>query len=660
MSQGRPGAEAGNPGKNPGRLRGYLAHAVAARLAVIRQLPRAGLGLVAALVAVNLALGVLPVGFVLATSVLIGRIPAAVAGGTGSAHWHSLISAFLAASGLIFLQQLLTPLQVLLAELAKHRVDGCYHRALMAAALRSTGIGPLEDQAALGDLRQAAEMLETGFRTPGQATAAILAYIARYSRLIGFCVILGAVVAPWAAVAIFASTMCFRFGQRGPGLTLFMRLWPVLGPLRRERDYFRDLGWQASTGKEMRVFGLIGWAVGRYRAKAEESLAPLWKERRKYMVYHFAGYTIIGLAVDCTVGAFMVRSAALGATSLAHLALGLQAMIAAVLLGEHYHEADSSTQYGMQAVRALQRFEEAVAAHDAHGRPAVDADGDAQGLPRSSIRFADVSFRYSAAPTAVYEGLDLTLKAGECTALVGLNGAGKTTLVKLLTRLYEPDAGAVQVDGVDIRKYSVDSWRRQVAVIFQDFNRYELSVSDNIALGAVQRPADPADIRRAADLAGMTPAIERLPGGFDTPLARQYDNGADLSGGQWQRIAIARALYAVRAGAKILVLDEPTAALDARSEAAFFDEFTTLTQGLTTVLISHRFSSVRHADRIVVLENGRILEDGTHESLLDSGGRYAEMFRLQAQRFTDGPEPGSELSSELDPELDPEPEEARP
>ncbi|MDT5029866.1 MAG: ATP-binding cassette, subfamily bacterial [Actinoplanes sp.] len=629
-------------GRGPGRCRRYLADAVAARVVVIRQLPHAGVKLVAALVLVDLVLGVLPIGFVLATSVLIGRVPAAVSAGTGSAQWNSLVSAFLVASATFLAQQLLTPVQAALGERMKHRVDGHFHRRVIDVALRSTGIAPLEDQDVLDRMRQASESLERGFRTPGHATAGILAYLTRYSRLVGFCVLLGFVVAPWAAIAIFASTMLFRFGQRGPGLTVYMRLWPVLGPIRRERDYFRDLGWQASTAKEMRVFGLVEWAIGRFRGKADESLVPLWRERRRYMTYHFLWYTAVGLVIDCTVAALMVRSAALDHITLTQLALGMQAMIAAVLLGEHYHEADVNTQFGMQSARALNEFEALVLAHSDKDVRDTAATADAAGLPQRDIRFADVSFRYPAGNRPVYERFNLTLRAGECTALVGLNGAGKTTLVKLLARLYEPDGGALLVDGRDVRDFTVASWRRQIGVIFQDFTHYELSVADNIAFGAIERPVEADNIRAAAAKSGMTTTVDSLPLGFDTPLARQYEGGADLSGGQWQRIAIARALYAVDAGAKVLVLDEPTAALDARSEAGFFAEFASLTRGLTTLLISHRFSSVRQADRIVVVEHGRIIEDGTHESLVALGGRYAEMFRLQADRFAGaaGPDGG--------------------
>jgi ATP-binding cassette subfamily B protein len=214
--------------------------------------------------------------------------------------------------------------------------------------------------------------------------------------------------------------------------------------------------------------------------------------------------------------------------------------------------------------------------------------------------------------------------------VVGLNGAGKTTLVKLLCRLYEPEAGRITADGVDIRSFDGAAWQRRVAAIFQDFVHFELPVRDNVGFAAEDHA-----VRHALDRAGALEFVTALPKGIDTPLSRQYTDGADLSGGQWQRIAIARALLAVDGGARVLVLDEPTAALDARAEVAFFERFLDLTRGATSIVISHRFSTVRRADRIAVLEHGRVLEHGTHQELLAQGGRYAELFTLQAARFTD-------------------------
>ena len=232
--------------------------------------------------------------------------------------------------------------------------------------------------------------------------------------------------------------------------------------------------------------------------------------------------------------------------------------------------------------------------------------------------------------------MDLELPAGTSTAIVGLNGAGKTTLVKLLARLYEPTGGRISVDGTDLGEFDIRSWQRRLAVIYQDYIRYELDAATNIGLGAPEHMDDLEALKRACDWAGAAEVVNGLPQGLRTVLSSRYSGGTDLSGGQWQRIALARALFATGAGASVLVLDEPTAQLDVRAEVDFFDRFLELTQGLTTVVISHRFSTVRRAQRIVVLEHGQIIEQGNHDELLALGGRYAELFELQARRFAAG------------------------
>jgi ATP-binding cassette, subfamily B, bacterial len=249
----------------------------------------------------------------------------------------------------------------------------------------------------------------------------------------------------------------------------------------------------------------------------------------------------------------------------------------------------------------------------------------ADGLPASGIRLRGLRFAYPGGGP-VLDGVDLDIPAGTSLAIVGQNGAGKTTLAKLLCRLYDPQAGAVEVDGTDLRQLDLDGWRRRLTAVFQDFIRFELPLRDNVA---------PAGAPDADVVAALAEAGADGLAGLDTVLARGYAGGIDLSGGQWQRVALARALCAVRLGAGVVLLDEPTAQLDVRGEAEIFDRILAATRNCTTILISHRFSTVRHADRICVLEGGRVVELGSHDELIALGGRYRTMFDLQASRFTE-------------------------
>jgi ABC-type multidrug transport system fused ATPase/permease subunit len=253
----------------------------------------------------------------------------------------------------------------------------------------------------------------------------------------------------------------------------------------------------------------------------------------------------------------------------------------------------------------------------------------AQGMPAREIRFRNVRFAYPNTDEAVLDGFDLTIPAGSSLAIVGQNGAGKTTLAKLLCHLYDPQKGSIEVDGVDLRDLDLDAWRARLTAVFQDFIRFELPLRDNVA----PRGA-PDDVIQAALAEAGASDLATL----DTVLARGYKGSTDLSGGQWQRIALARALCAVRLGAGVVLLDEPTAQLDVRGEAEIFERLLTATRHATTILISHRFSTVRHADRICVLEHGRVVELGTHDELIAIGGRYHTMFNLQASRFGGGEE----------------------
>jgi ATP-binding cassette subfamily B protein len=248
----------------------------------------------------------------------------------------------------------------------------------------------------------------------------------------------------------------------------------------------------------------------------------------------------------------------------------------------------------------------------------------------SGFEFRDVSFRYPGNSRLVLDGLNFTLRPGERVALIGENGEGKTTMVKLMTRLYDPVGGQILLDGVDLREYDLEDLYREIGVIFQDFMRYEMTASENIAVGQIEQLQHLPLLQMAAAKSLADEVIARLPRGFEQMLGRRFEGGVDLSGGEWQKLALARAYLR---DTQVLVLDEPTASLDARSEFEVFQRFAELTEGRTALFISHRFSTVRMADRIVVLEKGRIVEDGSHQHLSALGGRYSEMFEMQAASY---------------------------
>jgi ATP-binding cassette subfamily B protein len=266
-------------------------------------------------------------------------------------------------------------------------------------------------------------------------------------------------------------------------------------------------------------------------------------------------------------------------------------------------------------------------------KPTIRSKPNALPAPRPIVygfEFRDVSFCYPGTARLVLDRLNFTLRPGERVALIGENGEGKTTIVKLMTRLYDPTAGQVLLDGVDLREYSVEDLYREIGVIFQDFMRYEMTARENIAVGRIEELQSADLIMGAARKSLADEVIAKLPGDYEQMLGRRFLDGVDLSGGEWQRLALARAYLR---DAQVLILDEPTAALDARSEFAVFTRFAELTEGKMSLFISHRFSTVRMADRIVVLANRRIAEDGDHRQLMALGGRYAEMFELQAASY---------------------------
>lgn len=395
-------------------------------------------------------------------------------------------------------------------------------------------------------------------------------------------------------------------------------------PERRELDYVRQTGASVETAKEVKIFALAPFLIARYRHladtfhRANRALAArraLWGGALSLLgtggYYAAYGYltwrTVRG---DFTVGDL---------TFLAGSFLRLRSLLEGLLSG-----------FSQVANQAL-FLDDLYSFFDI--RPEILSRPGARAMPqpiREGFVFEDVGFRYPGAERWAVRGLSLEIGAGESIALVGENGAGKTTLVKLLARLYDPDEGRILLDGVDLRDYDLDELRAHIGVIFQDFVRYHLSAADNIAVGRIEARDDRARIEEAARRSLADAVIAKLPGGYDQMLGKRFGSGVELSGGEWQKLAIARAYMRQ---AQVMILDEPTAALDARAEFEVFQRFRELSEGRTTVLISHRFSTVRMADRILVLRHGAVIEEGDHASLLAAGGLYAELFSLQAEGY---------------------------
>ncbi len=395
-------------------------------------------------------------------------------------------------------------------------------------------------------------------------------------------------------------------------------------PERRELDYLRMVGASAETAKEVKIFGLNAFLTDRYRALSD----AFYRANRALAVRRAAWGGV--LAAVGTLGyyaayAYIVYRTAQGAFSLGDLTFlaGSFARLRSLLEG-------LLTSFSTVAGQALY-LEDLFSFFEI--RPEIVSPPDPHPFPqpiREGFVFEDVGFRYPGAERWAVRGLSFTLRAGEALALVGENGAGKTTLVKLLARLYDPDEGRILLDGVDLRRYDLDDLRANVGVIFQDFVRYHLSAADNIAVGRIEARGDRPRVETAAARSLADAVIARLPEGYEQMLGRRFQSGVDLSGGEWQKVALARAYMR---DAQVLILDEPTAALDARAEYEVFQRFKDLTEGKTAVLISHRFSTVRMADRILVLEGGRLVEIGTHEALLAARGPYAALFELQAAGY---------------------------
>jgi ATP-binding cassette, subfamily B, bacterial len=438
-----------------------------------------------------------------------------------------------------------------------------------------------------------------------------------------------AVYVPWLLVLLIVAVVPSLLGETHFASLGYSLLYSWT-PERRQLDYLRYIGASDISAKELKLFGLSDFLVGRY-----DRLSNEFYEANKALSVRRSVVSSL-LAIVGTLGYYGAYAVIIYLT-----VIGYRSPAGPFTIGVLTFLAGSFRQSRDLIQRVLlslaQVFEQALYLDDLFTfldiEPSIKLNPGARPVPvpiRTGFVFEGVGFKYPGSEQWAVRGLDFALAPGERIALVGENGAGKTTLVKLLARLYDPTEGRILLDGVDLKEYDLEGLRRNVGVIFQDFVRYDFLLRENIAVGNIGRIEDDPAIKTAAERSLADSVVRRVMGGYDQMLGKRFENGVDLSGGEWQKVALARAYMR---DAQLLILDEPTAALDARAEYEVFLRFSELTKGRMAVLISHRFSTVRMADRILVLKAGELVEQGTHEALLKQGGLYAELFQLQAAGY---------------------------
>jgi ATP-binding cassette subfamily B protein len=594
------------------------------RLRLLAGLRAAGAGPVTVLAVLRLLDKLVPAATALATALLVSRVT-----GIGRAGVPAAALLPLAVFAVVLLighavEAALDPLSFLIQQ----RIDGAHRADVARLTATSPTIGALEQPEAQRLVRLArADPVTWSERTPGQGALAQVEQLASVLGVLASCLVL--LHFAWWLVPLLLLPALLLASVRHRQELGFNVSWQSGQQENMQAERWQDAIASPGAGKDLRVFGIGDWTVRRIVRHHVVRSEPNWAVTRRMFLAEWKQLLLVGLPL------LVAFTAVVTMTVHGHRSVAAETAVLAAGAGLYsalrYDDRTRDRMGGLAMLHALDRLKLLLREEPQDPvRPVELPDGP------GPVRFERVGFRYPGTDRTVLEGLDLEIRPGELLAIVGLNGAGKSTLIKLLAGLYRPTAGRITVDGTDIAELAAGAWRERIAVVFQDFVKYELSAADNVSLGRPGVPRDPALLEAAARDAGLDPVLDRLPQRWDTPLARSRTGGVDLSGGQWQQIVLTRALYAVRAGARLLVLDEPTAHLDVRTEFDVFRRLAEQRGESSVVLISHRLSTVRRADRIVLLDGGRITEAGSHDELLDLGGDYAELFRIQAERFQQG------------------------
>jgi ATP-binding cassette, subfamily B, bacterial len=568
--------------------------------------------------------GLLPAGFAITTGFLVNAV-----------EHHQSLAVPLSVVGVLFiLLQILGPLHTALSANIGDRTAAWLYDQLTAACVSPPGIGHLEDPGLAADL-QVARDFDRGMTAPPLSVSMDFIATGLVDMIAGFAqaaVLFGFVF--WAPPVLAAAWLSTHFLLRESAIWRD-RNTDEVRQAQREAEYAYRLAVDPPAAKELRIFGLPDWVLDRF-ITTRRRLHQLQYQATRMRERSVIGSMLIVLAANAGVFWF------LGTAALGHrIGLGPLIVYAQAAVGTSMI-AFGGLNWALDGAAAPVAAVGRLTAATARAGTVVSGSRPATGMPTQHIRFRNVTFAYPAAPDRpVLSGLDLDIPAGSSLAIVGVNGAGKTTLAKLLCRLYDPQSGSIEVDGTDLRDLDLASWRQRVTAVFQDFVRFELTLRENV-IPRLATGAEPADADLVAGAALDAAGADGLAS-LDTVLAKAYTGGTELSGGQWQRVALARAMAAVHLGAGLILLDEPTAQLDVRGEAEIFERVLAATRSCTTILISHRFSTVRHADRIAVIEHGAVTELGSHDELMALRGRYWTMFTLQARRFATGtPEEGEE------------------